>query len=418
MEIDPELVDSDGSETLSIFIDGNPDGSLISDGTNSVTTSGSNSSIEVTNWDLNQIQVELPAGYSGTYNATARVRSTESNGDFSETTQTAQLNVGLTPPIVIDLDGDGLELITLDESDVSIDLDNDGDVENTAWVGRDDGFIITDLDGDRTLSSNKELFIAQQTTEHDTDLEALATLYDSNQDGILNALDDRFDDVLIFQDENQDGKASDGEIFTLQDMNIQEIKLDSDNNQQHLSDGSVIHGQTTYSRIDGTEGIVGDVSLAYTDGSPEQHSHDDLNTSNSHTSGNTLKTLISDAGDDLFIINHDDVTATGGRGADTFDFNINDNSNNPADLIITDFNTNEGDLLKLDDILVDASDSLDQHFHFVASGSDTIMEIRPEVDGDITRRVTFKDVNLLSLGNNDNEILNSLINNNNLDHGE
>ncbi len=138
----------------------------------------------------------------------------------------------------------------------------------------------------------------------------------------------------------------------------------------------------------------------------------------SHTSGNTLKTLIGDVGDDFFIINHDDVTATGGYGADTFDFNINGNSQNPADLVITDFSTDEGDLLKLDDILVDASDSLDQHFHFVASGSDTIMEIRPEADGDITKRVTFKDVNLLSLGNNDNEILNSLINNNNLDHGE
>ncbi|WP_236632958.1 LamG-like jellyroll fold domain-containing protein [Endozoicomonas elysicola] len=138
----------------------------------------------------------------------------------------------------------------------------------------------------------------------------------------------------------------------------------------------------------------------------------------SHTSGNTLKTLIGDVGDDFFIINHDDVTATGGYGADTFDFNINGNSQNPADLVITDFSTDEGDLLKLDDILVDASDSLDQHFHFVTSGSDTIMEIRPEADGDVTKRVTFKDVDLFTLGSNDTDILNNLINNNNLDHGD
>ncbi|WP_419835120.1 LamG domain-containing protein [Endozoicomonas atrinae] len=138
----------------------------------------------------------------------------------------------------------------------------------------------------------------------------------------------------------------------------------------------------------------------------------------SHTSGNTLKHLIGDSGDDFFIINHDDVTAVGGRGADTFDFNINGNSLNPADLIISDFNTNEGDLLQLDDILIDEGSSLDQHFHFVASGSDTIMEIRPDAGGDVTKRVTFKDVDLFTLGSSDNDILNNLINNNNLNLGE
>ena len=138
----------------------------------------------------------------------------------------------------------------------------------------------------------------------------------------------------------------------------------------------------------------------------------------SHTSSNTLKHLIGDSGDDFFIINHDDVTAVGGRGADTFDFNINGNSLNPADLIISDFNTSEGDLLQLDDILIDEGSSLDQHFHFVASGSDTIMEIRPDAGGDVTKRVTFKDVDLFTLGSSDNDILNNLINNNNLNHGE
>ena len=138
----------------------------------------------------------------------------------------------------------------------------------------------------------------------------------------------------------------------------------------------------------------------------------------SHTSGNTLKHLIGDSGDDFFIINHDDVTAAGGLGADTFDFNINGNSLNPADLIISDFNTSEGDLLQLDDILIDEGSSLDQHFHFVASGSDTIMEIRPDAGGDVTKRVTFKDVDLFTLGSSDNDILNNLINNNNLNLGE
>ncbi|MFK0573680.1 cadherin-like domain-containing protein, partial [Endozoicomonas sp.] len=129
------------------------------------------------------------------------------------------------------------------------------------------------------------------------------------------------------------------------------------------------------------------------------------------------ETLIGDADNEIFTIDHDDVTVTGGQGADTFEFNIIGDAADPAELTITDFNTSEGDQLKLDDLLVDSANSLDQYFHFVASGDDTIMEIRPEADGDITQRVTFKDADLFTLGSSDNEILNSLINNDNLDHG-
>ncbi|WP_034880286.1 SwmB domain-containing protein, partial [Endozoicomonas montiporae] len=137
----------------------------------------------------------------------------------------------------------------------------------------------------------------------------------------------------------------------------------------------------------------------------------------SHASGNALDTLIGDIGDDIFTIDHDDVTATGGLGADTFDFNASGTAQNPSELIITDFNTDEGDMLKLDDILVDPNDDLDEHFHFVSSGDDTVMEISDTANGDVTKKVTFKDVDLFALGSTDADILNHLMNNNNLDHG-
>ncbi|WP_448216992.1 VCBS domain-containing protein [Endozoicomonas sp. 2B-B] len=136
-----------------------------------------------------------------------------------------------------------------------------------------------------------------------------------------------------------------------------------------------------------------------------------------HSSSAGLDTLIGDIGDDIFTIDHDDVTASGGLGADIFDFNATGTAQNPAELIITDFNTDEGDVLKLDDILVDPSDSLDEHFHFVASGNDTVMEISDTANGDVTKKVTFKDVDLFALGGSDADILNNLMDNNNLDHG-
>ena len=115
----------------------------------------------------------------------------------------------------------------------------------------------------------KSSFIAQQTAENDTDLEALSTLYDTNKDGVLNSDDEKFDDILIFQDKNQDGSSDAGEIFSLDELGINEISVVSDNRQQVLSDGSVIHGQATYSKIDGTEGVIGDVGLAYSENSSQ-----------------------------------------------------------------------------------------------------------------------------------------------------
>ena len=136
-----------------------------------------------------------------------------------------------------------------------------------------------------------------------------------------------------------------------------------------------------------------------------------------HTTSNTLTTLIGDLGEDLFTIDHNNAIVTGGRGADTVDFNISGSQQNPADLVINDFSMAEGDVLKLDDLLLKEGDSLDQHLHFISNGSDTVMEIRSQADGDITKRVTFKNTDLFTLGSTDSEIINSLISSNSLEHG-
>ncbi len=44
-------------------------------------------------------------------------------------------------PLMLDLDGDGLELAQLNQSGVFFDLDGDGRSEHTAWVKEDDGFL-------------------------------------------------------------------------------------------------------------------------------------------------------------------------------------------------------------------------------------------------------------------------------------
>ncbi|MDD7805216.1 MAG: type I secretion C-terminal target domain-containing protein, partial [Endozoicomonas sp. (ex Botrylloides leachii)] len=428
------------------------------------------------------------------------VRVTDSGGKELEQTLTiavAQGNPDTNPPIVIDLDGDGLEILTADESNVTLDVDGDGDKEQTAWVGADDGFIITDLDGDGSLSSNEELFIAQQTAEDDTDLEALATLYDSNKDGVINRDDDRFDELMVFQDKDQDGVADKGEVISLTEAGIEEISVMSNGQRQELEDGSVIHGTSTYTRNDGSQGIIGDVSLAYQssvaprllsalasentlilsfsekvsgnpqlnefvvtvddesrevvdvtvtnegvrvlfDGAPltnqEQLTFDYIGTSlqddNANqietiddqvagrifTSESALENLLGDAGDDIFFVNDNNVTITGGGGAETINFNVAGTAEQPAELFITDFNTGNGDLLNIGDVLIDDNENIDELLHFEKEGDDTIMEIKSDVDGEVTGKVTFKDTDLFMLGGTDAEIINNLLDNGNLDN--
>lgn len=53
----------------------------------------------------------------------------------------------MADPIVLDLDGDGIELTALVTSTTVFDLDNDGYAERTGWVGPHDGLLVHDANG-------------------------------------------------------------------------------------------------------------------------------------------------------------------------------------------------------------------------------------------------------------------------------
>jgi hypothetical protein len=118
-------------------------------------------------------------------------------------------------PIVIDLDGDGVELRPLSSSATFFDADSDTYLERTAWAGADDGILVIDLDGDGQVTQAKEIAFAEWTSEQDSDLQALAQVFDSNQDGVFDSQDTRFDEFRIWKDGNSDGVAANHNIFNL-----------------------------------------------------------------------------------------------------------------------------------------------------------------------------------------------------------
>ena len=94
LNIVPELTDLD-SETLEVFIDDLPLGSIISDTNNTTTFSSGNGPIDLSAWDLSQIQITIPEDVDGILAIPITAMSTESNGHTDSTIRTFTLHVNV-----------------------------------------------------------------------------------------------------------------------------------------------------------------------------------------------------------------------------------------------------------------------------------------------------------------------------------
>ena len=81
--ISAALVDLDGSESLAVLVQGLPIGSVLTDGTFSVT-SNALGQVDVSGWDLANLSLRPPQDFTGTLNLTVTATATETaNGNQS-----------------------------------------------------------------------------------------------------------------------------------------------------------------------------------------------------------------------------------------------------------------------------------------------------------------------------------------------
>ena len=164
-------------------------------------------------------------------------------------------------PLVVDLDGDGVETVSVEEG-VYFDHDGNGFAEKTGWVSGDDGILVRDLNGDGEINDGSELFGDQTVLSNgekaSNGFEALADL-DSNHDGVFDGDDEAFGEVMVWQDKNGNGIVDDGELMTLNEAGITSITLDYENQSITDINGNG-HNQTgTFVKTDGTNGTITDV---------------------------------------------------------------------------------------------------------------------------------------------------------------
>jgi len=126
-------------------------------------------------------------------------------------------------PIVLDLDGDGVETTGLNDG-AYFDHDKNGFAEKIAWAGSDDGLLAWDRNGDGIINDGAELFNVTMPdgSPAENGFQVLDAL-DNNQDGKIDVNDAIWNQLKIWQDIDGDGYSASDELFTLDELGIRSI---------------------------------------------------------------------------------------------------------------------------------------------------------------------------------------------------
>lgn len=133
-------------------------------------------------------------------------------------------NVG--DPLVLDIEGNGVALQSLESSSARFDLFGTGHIVPLAWIQGDDALLVRDGNGNGMIDSGRELFgnfIGDSGyNEVPSGFDHLA-LHDSNNDGIIDAADPVFAELELWQDTDGDGVSQPGELHSLASLGVAAI---------------------------------------------------------------------------------------------------------------------------------------------------------------------------------------------------
>lgn len=158
-------------------------------------------------------------------------------------------------PLVLDLDGDGVEFNSLDASNAYFDLNGDGFATRTSWLNGDDAFLVLDRNGDGLVNDITELFGSPERTGY----EELSEL-DSNVDGHIDSSDVIFTELKIWQDVNGDGVSQSGELASLANVGIASVDLNYENIELQIGLDAQITRQSTFTWQDGSQGLLAETT--------------------------------------------------------------------------------------------------------------------------------------------------------------
>ena len=170
-------------------------------------------------------------------------------------------------PIVLDLDGDGIETVAGAQFNGSLfDHDKDGIRTSTGWVKSDDGILVIDRNQDGLINNGGELFGDSVTLKDGTQAKhgyAALAEFDSNGDGKVDSNDIDFNKLQVWRDLNQDGISQKNELFSLADAGVKALNLTYKDTNTSLTGGNILAQTGTYEKEDGSIAQMGDVNFAF-----------------------------------------------------------------------------------------------------------------------------------------------------------
>jgi serine-aspartate repeat-containing protein C/D/E len=137
-------------------------------------------------------------------------------------------------PIALDLNGDGVQTISVDAG-VKFDILNSGTAVQTGWISGEDGFLAIDRNGNGSIDDRSELFGGAVG-------EGFGTLasFDSNADGVVDATDEFFTSLGVWRDANVNGVTDAGEFTSLADAGIAKLNTAYSSNFGTDAQGNVL----------------------------------------------------------------------------------------------------------------------------------------------------------------------------------
>ena len=161
-------------------------------------------------------------------------------------------------PLVIDLDGDGIEL-TDAASGVEFDLTGDGKKERSGTVTGDDAFLAYDRNGNGSIDSGRDLFGDQHGAANGF---AELAKFDGNRDAKIDAQDAVYGDLQLWTDRNANGRSEEDELRGLAAEGVSAISLDY-RTYGITGEKNALPEAAAVEFSDGRRHAAGDVNISY-----------------------------------------------------------------------------------------------------------------------------------------------------------
>ncbi|MEW6438247.1 MAG: calcium-binding protein [Pseudomonadota bacterium] len=179
----------------------------------------------------------------------------------------------LSNPLVLDLDGNGINLTPAGKSSAHFDIDDDGTDPQVSWVGPTNGILVFDPSGGPITSASQwfgQYFSANGSAPpaNQSGFAALATLAQAGATSFnaATSLTDPttgklyWNEVEVWVDANGNGVTDPGELYTLAQLGITSISLASTTVNQTVNGNEVISAGS-YTLSNGTTRSIDDVGL-------------------------------------------------------------------------------------------------------------------------------------------------------------